>query len=151
MRKVSEISFVRFFAVLAFVLLLGGCQSATPATRIASNPVLFQSLSTAQQSLVSKGEICEGMTPEAVFLAWGYPNSAPYEGQKNGKKITRWVYNYMEPVFVNDDWRGPYWGPYGRYEPYYMGPSTVYIPRNAATVLFENGKVVSWESRTSQP
>lgn len=150
MRKVSKKSLVRLLLCMVPLLISVSCQSATPATRIESNPVLFQSLPADQQLLVQRGKICEGMTPQAVFLAWGYPNSAPYEGEKDGKKITRWVYNTMEPVFVNDSWRGPYWGPYGWYDPYSMGPSTVYIPRNAATVLFENGKVVSWESR-SQP
>jgi len=150
MRKESKISLIRLTLCLASLVFFVSCQSATPSTRIESNPVLFQSLPAEQQLLVQQGRICEGMSPQAVFLAWGYPNSAPYEGQKDGKKITRWVYNTMEPVFVNDSWRGPYWGPYGWYDPYPIGPSTVYIPRNAATVLFENGKVVSWESRTQR-
>ena len=38
-------------------------------------------------------------------------------------------------------------GPYGWYGPAMYGPSTVYVPREAATVQFENNKVVSWEKR----
>ncbi len=132
----------------ALVLSLVSCQSATPASRIAENPVLFQSLPTEQQNLVQQGRISEGMSQDAVFLAWGAPNNAPYVGQQNGKNITRWVYTYQEPVMTTPTWGASYWGPHGWYEPgFYTGMSTIYVPRTAATVLFENNKVVSWESR----
>ncbi len=132
----------------ALVLSLVSCQSATPASRIAENPVLFRSLPQEQQTLVQQGRISEGMSQDAVFLAWGAPNNAPFVGQKDGKNITRWVYTYQEPVMTTPAWGGAYWGPHGWYEPaFYAGPTTVYVPRTAATVLFENNKVVSWESR----
>lgn len=134
----------------AAVLLLSpvSCRSATPATRIAENPVLFRSLPEAQQQLVQQGRIAEGMSQDAVFLAWGAPNTAPYVGQKNGKSVIRWVYTYNEPVPVTSNWGPGWWGPYGGwYGPYGIDTGTAYIPRTAASVLFENNKVVSWEQR----
>lgn len=143
----SESKVYGLTAAAALVLSLASCQSATPATRIAENPVMFRSLPQEQQVMVQQGRISEGMSQDAVFLAWGLPNNAPYEGQKDGKRITRWVYTYQEPVMTTSSAIGPaYWGPYGWYEPaFYGGVGTVYIPRTAATVLFENNKVVSWE------
>jgi len=125
------------------------CQTPTPASRIAGNQLVYQSLPAKQQELVRQGIICEGMSPDAVFLAWGSPNSAPYVGQKNGKSVVRWEYSAMEPVTVANGWTSPYWGPYGWYGPYYGGGfSTAYVPRNVGFVEFTNGKVTSWESRS---
>lgn len=145
MRVLSESKVYGLIAAVALVLSLASCQSATPATRIAENPVMFRSLPQEQQVMVQQGRISEGMSQDAVFLAWGLPNNAPYEGQKNGKHITRWVYTYQEPVMSTPTVGPVYWGPYGWYEPAFYGTGTVYIPRTAATVLFENNKVVSWE------
>ncbi len=133
-------------AVAAFSLLLSACQVATPATRIEQNPVLFESLPEKDKALVQQGQIRAGMSPEAVFLAWGYPNSRPFVGEKNGKPLVRWVYTRMEPVMVTPTWGGPCWGPYGWCHGHYGMPDTAYIPRNTAYVTFENDKVVSWEA-----
>ncbi len=131
-------------AVAAVALLFSACQSPTPQTRIQENPAMYQSLSPADQALVSQGRIQEGMSPQAVFLAWGAPNSQPYVGQKGKTRVERWVYTRLQPVTVMNNWPGPYWGRYGWY--YDMGPDTAYIPRTTATVTFENEKVVSWEA-----
>ncbi len=136
-----------YIAAAALVLSLAACQSATPASRIAENPVMFQSLPAEQQTLVQQGRISEGMSQDAVFLAWGAPNNEPYVGQQNGKSLVRWVYTYQQPVMSTPPLGPVYWGPYGWYDPAVYGPTTVYVPRTAATVLFENNKVVSWESR----
>ncbi|MBQ1960193.1 MAG: hypothetical protein II349_01560 [Akkermansia sp.] len=147
MRVMSESNVYGLTAVAAFVLALSSCQSVTPATRIAENPVLFRSLPVEQQILVQQGRICEGMSQDAVFLAWGAPNNPPYEGQKNGKNVVRWVYTFQEPVMAAPTVGVTVVGPYGWYGPAMYGPSTVYVPREAATVQFENNKVVSWEKR----
>ncbi len=146
MRMLRTITAIPLIVSAAAALLLSSCQVATPATRIEQNPVLFESLSEKDRALVQQGLIREGMSPEAVFLAWGYPNSAPFVGQKDGKRIVRWVYNRDEPVMSTPTWSGPCWGPYGCYHDHYMMPDTVYIPRNVANVTFENDKVVSWEA-----
>lgn len=135
-------------AAAVAALLLTDCQTATPASRIADNPVLFNSLSTEQKLLVQQGRIREGMSKDAVFLAWGYPGSAPMTGQKNGKLFERWVYTRERPVPVNnfgggwygDPWCRHGWGPYG-------GMNVIYVPEEGASVTFENGKVTAWERR----
>jgi len=147
MRVSFKSKVIGLVAGTVLALSLASCQSVTPANRIAANPQVFQSLPAQQKSLVQQGHICEGMSPEAVFLAWGYPNVAPFVGQKDGKTIVRWVYSQMEPVMVTPNWAGPYWGPYGWYDPAYYGSSTAFVPRNTAYVTFENNKVVSWGSR----
>lgn len=132
-------------------LSLSACQSATPATRIAQNQAIFRSLPADQQTLVSQGRICEGMGPDAVFLAWGRPDNPPFTGQKDGKSVVRWEYTTMEPVMVMNNWAPLYRGPYGIYDPYYYNQaSTAYVPRKAAFVEFVNGKVSSWEARTAR-
>ncbi len=136
-------------ALAALGMLLAACQSSTPAKRIADNQAVYQALPAQQQSLVQKGYICEGMSPQAVFLAWGYPNNPPFVGTNNGKRVVRWVYSRHEPVTVVNDWYDPYWGPWHYH--YYPGFDTAYIPQKSAVVSFEDEKVVSWEARQGKP
>ncbi len=133
--------------LLAAALLIASCQVATPASRIEQNPVLFESLPQADKALVQQGQIKVGMSPEAVFLAWGYPNTQPFVGEKGGKRLVRWVYSRMEPVMVTPVWGGPCWGPCGWHHGYSAMADTVFVPRNTAYVTFEDDKVVSWEAR----
>lgn len=139
-------------SLAASALLLNSCGSITPMDRIAENPAAYQALTPAQQTLVREGKIEAGMPPQAVYIAWGNPAASPIEGYKDGKNYTRWVYSQLEPVYTTPAfWGGPYWGPgpYGRrryYGGFYTGTDVTYIPRNVANVLFENGKVVSWET-----
>ena len=51
---------------------LAGC--STVESRIKSNPQIYTSLSAADQALVRQGQIREGMSKAAVFLAWGNPD-----------------------------------------------------------------------------
>lgn len=120
----------------------------TPQHRIEQNPQVYNKLPASEQKLVSEGHIEEGMSPEAVFLAWGYPNTTPFKGTNKGQNIMRWVYTQPYPVLTTTNWAGPQWGPYGWYDPMmYNNSSTTFIPRNSATVTFENNKVVSWETQ----
>ena len=140
------------FTTLSAALSLASCVS-TPASRIQKNPALFNSLPPSQKTLVESGQIAEGMSPPAVFLAWGDP-SAVAEGNLNGKSATRWIYTSLQPVYTPPPsfwagpyWGGPYWGP-GFYRPYYPYYNDVtYVPVNTGYVLFINGKVQSWERR----
>ncbi len=147
MMSFRKIKVASCLALAAASLLLASCQVATPAARIEKNPVLFESLPEQDRSLVLQGQIRAGMSPEAVFLAWGYPNSQPYVGEKDGKRLVRWVYTRMEPVMVTPTWGGPCWGPRGWCHDHYTAPDTIYIPRNTAYVTFEDDKVVSWETQ----
>lgn len=133
-----------FCAGVCVACALQACAPITPADRIAQNPVIFQSLTPAQQLLVQQGRIEKGMTPNAVLLAWGAPDSQIH-GEKDGRKLERWIYRGYETVTVMSDPIGPYMGPYGWYDPFYPRTSTAYVPTQAAYVEFVNGKVSSWE------
>lgn len=135
-----------FCVAAAVCVVMASCAAPTPADRIAENPAMYHSLPPAQQTLVRQGHIEQGMTPEAVLLAWGAPNTAPIFGEKDGKKTERWVYKGYEPVTVMPDW-GPAYGRYGWYDPFYPASSTAYIPTQDAYVEFVNGKVSSWAKK----
>ena len=147
----ASMSAFRSISLLLVSLLVGvqvACQSVTPTDRIGSNPVMFRMLPPEQQSLVQQGRICKGMSPDAVLLAWGKPNAAPIEGEKDGKKLVRWVYKSYEPVMVTTDWFGaPVCGPRGWCDPFYAGTGTAYVPTDSAYVEFTNGKVSAWERK----
>ena len=136
---------LHLLALSAAALFLESCQTATPMTRIDQNPVMFRQLPPAQQLLVQQGRICEGMTKDAVYLAWGNPNTPPVTGQQIGVAYEKWVYNVYQPVMVDSFsmgtgcWNGPHWcgG---------MGTSTAFVPKEAAWVMFQNNVVTSWES-----
>lgn len=132
-------------AVLA--LLLASCVSQTPADRIEKNPLLFDSLPVDQKLMVQQGRICNGMSPEAVFLAWGHPNTPPVECQTTGSKTERWVYRAYESVPVMTTGFGFGYGPYGCYGACYPQMDTAFVPYDAAYVEFTDGKVTSWQRR----
>lgn len=136
---------------VVLAILMVSCQVPTPSSRIAENPAMFTSLPAEQQPLVRQGRICEGMKPDAVFLAWGKPNGPVVESQQNGRKVTRWVYNGYEPVTVMNEGMYPYCGPYGWYPYAYPSISTAYVPRNVAWVEFVNGKVTAWSRQSDSP
>src|SRR5207237_350895 len=60
-----------FASILSGALFLSGC--STVSTRIDSHRAAFDSLPPDQRALVSQGKIGGGMSPEAVFIAWGQP------------------------------------------------------------------------------
>ncbi|MDO4817111.1 MAG: hypothetical protein Q3986_01635 [Akkermansia sp.] len=140
----------RAFQWLALgVLALGvaSCESATPASRIQANPVIFNSLPEQHRQLVQQGLICQGMGQNAVMLAWGRPDTRATGQMKDGRPCERWEYDTFEPVttvhtgfggWYGGGW-GPYWYPYGA-----GGVDTTYIPRCAAWVDFVNGRVDRW-------
>lgn len=136
-----------YFSVLTAAALmsiaLSSCQTVTPETRIAENSAMFAQLSPEHKALVQQGRICEGMDSQAVFLAWGMPETQPTVGQQNGKYTERWVYESYEPVTVFNGGPYGYWGPYGYYGGG-MGTSTAFIPKQVAWVEFTNGKVTAW-------
>ena len=130
--------------------LLVACSSNTPADRIEQNPEVFAALPNWEKDKVIQGQIAEGMSPSAVGLAWGNPQSIA-SGQDKEKFVQRWIYSVLSPV---EAMPMTGWGYYGRpypYSRYYYRPVTYYpveyIPENVAYVLFENNKVVSWERK----
>jgi hypothetical protein len=146
--------------LLAFLAV--SCASNTPQSRIEKNPQIFRSLSEAEKALVEVGKIQNGMTPPAVFLAWGPPDGRS-EGESNGKRYEHWLYRSLSPVVVQSAWggwgpgwawgpgcgwyrggiAGPGWGPWG----WNNGVATdiAYVHRTSSWVIFVNNRVESWE------
>lgn len=143
-------------AVIAATLLVQ-CAS-TPTTRIEKNPQMFAKLDARDKHLVTHGLIREGMGRDAVFLAWGRPDSVSV-GVNRGRESEIWTYEGQRPVRSMNmnmglgfgGW-GPYgyggWGPYGFGGfPYWgNGTSVSYIPYTAGEAEFVGGRVVSWKS-----
>jgi hypothetical protein len=151
----------------ASALILPGC--STTETRISDHPEIFQTLSPRDQELVKAGKIREGMSQNAVWVAWGSPDQKA-TGVARGKPVETWIYN--EYTYANAPYPYPY-GPFGYggyfggriafhrhgahrfaiigdpfYDPFYYS----YIPPRVAypskTVTFQNGGVVSIQVMT---
>ena len=132
---------------VVLALLMVSCVSQTPADRIEKNPLIFNSLPVDQKLMVQQGRICNGMSQDAVFLAWGHPNTPPVEGESAGSRTERWVYRAYESVPVMTTGVGFGYGPYGCHSVCYPQMETAFIPYDAAYVEFTNGKVTSWQRR----
>jgi hypothetical protein len=152
----------------ASALILPGC--STTETRISDHPEIFQTLSPRDQELVKAGKIREGMSQNAVWVAWGTPDQKA-TGVARGNPVETWIYN--EYTYANAPYPYPY-GPFGYggyfgggriafhrhgahrfaiigdpfYDPFYYS----YIPPRVAypskTVTFQNGRVVSIQVMT---
>src|SRR6266705_4494847 len=76
------------FGIAASALTLAGC--STTETRISGHPEIYQSLSSRDQALVSQGQIRDGMSPNAVYLAWGSPDRK-IVGNMRGRPSETWI------------------------------------------------------------
>jgi hypothetical protein len=155
------------FGIAASALTLTSC--STVQTRISGHPEIYQSLSPSDQALVSQGKIRTGMSPNAVWLAWGSPDRKVI-GNMRGRTTETLIYvNYETAPY-------PYYGPYGPYGPgfgygfgsvgfvrtHHGGRSFVFfgspfydpffysyippsIPYPYKTVTFANGRVMSFQ------
>jgi hypothetical protein len=111
--------------------ILTGC--ATTGARISNNPEMYQRLSPSDQALVSQGQIRPGMTPDAVWLAWGTPDQK-IPGNARGRPTETWVYlRYETPP----SYGAPYY--YGPFDWSYIPPKFIYPLKG---VTFSNGRVV---------
>ncbi len=133
--------------LLPVAVVAGGLVScsSTVQDRIQESPAAYNALPVAQRQCVDQGNVCTGMTPEAVRLAWGEPDTVS-EGMIDGKPSVRWLYNTGGSGFSFGVGVG---GGYSRSSSAYgvgtgVGFPINYIPPNTSYVLFSNGKVVSW-------
>jgi len=151
----------------ASALVLPGC--STTESRISDHPEIFQTLSASDQELVKVGKIREGMSQNAVWLAWGAPDQKA-SGVARGKPVETWIYN--EYTYANAPYPYPY-GPfgYGGYfggavvfhrhgahrfavigDPFYDPFFYSYLPPRVAypskTVTFSGGRVISIQFMT---
>src|ERR1044071_44281 len=118
------------FAITAGAMILSGC--ATPGGRISQHPEIYQSLSPSDQALVSEGRIRQGMTTDAVWLAWGTADQK-IPASVRGRPAETWVYlRYEAP----ESYGGPYY--YGPFDWSYIPPKFIYPIR---AVTFSNGRV----------
>jgi hypothetical protein len=150
------------FGISASALILPGC--STTETRISEHPEIFQRLSPRDQGLVSQGKIREGMSQNAVWLAWGAADQKA-TGVARGKPVETWIYN--EYTYSSAPYPYPY-GPYGYggyfggvgvfhhhrghrfaiigdpfYDPFYYSYIPPRVSYPSKTVTFVNDRVVS--------
>jgi hypothetical protein len=138
--------------VLALILFqFTGCTASTPQARAQKNPGLLESLPPADRDLVLKSTISEGMSKDAVFLAWGKPDSVT-SGSANGRPVETWRYAALRPVYGG--WglgMGLGYGP-GYYHRGYVAPyagyqfTPGYVPVTSSVVQFKGGRVAAWET-----
>ena len=94
----------------AGALSLTSC--STVESRISDHPEIYNSISPNDQALVREGKIRSGMSPNAVWLAWGSPDQK-LAGNMRGRETETWVYVTYTTAY-------PYGYPCGYpYRPYY--------------------------------
>jgi hypothetical protein len=124
---------------------LTSCAPNSPQGRIEKEPARYGGLSNSDKALVEQGKIKTGMSADAVYLAWGKPQSVSKGGSGNDS-TEKWLYTAQAPVWTNNIsvGIGPGYGHYGG--GYYdYGPSITYLPYTAGIVHFTNGRVTKWE------
>ena len=124
-------------------------------SRLTRNASSVEKLSSAQKKQVKQGRIANGMTKEAVRVAWGKPDRVK-NLSSGGKKIERWYYMGSEGVYESGQIGFSHlagMGPRGVNGPYRLpfdssGNDTrgnnfarEYVSRS---VDFRSGKVISW-------
>jgi hypothetical protein len=149
-RSVKAFSMNTFLLIsVATFLLLNSCAPVTPQQRIENNVGAYNSLPPGHQELVKRGELARGMSPDAVFLAWG-PPSRRYQGLQDNAATERWDYEGFKPIYTNSFGMGygfgtGYNGRRARYSSLFVSPEVAYVPYRNATVLFKNNRADSWE------
>lgn len=93
-------------AVLTF-LVLAGCAGNDPQARAERRPG-FANVPARDRQLALAGEVREGMSPDAVFVAWGAPTHV-YHGRATGgtgqapRTLESWVYLRPMPAQPSAD------------------------------------------------
>jgi hypothetical protein len=146
----TSLQLTRLIALGLAALGLSSCAAPTPQSRIAHHLAEFESLPPAVQAKVQQGKLAEGMTAEAVKLAWGRPDRVN-RIERTGQLRERWTYTSLSPVFIHQ--LGIGYGSFGHgcrrshFDDASWGPSIEYVPTVAQRVEFLNGRVVEWEVR----
>jgi hypothetical protein len=151
------------FGALFSFLFLTGC--STLETRIQERPEAFRRLSPSDQALVQQGKIREGMSQDAVYIAWG-PPSHRVPGRNRGQLVETWVYDataagdYGGPFFYGSRYgHGPGFGLYGGrrgrfgyrhyfydpfYDPFFYNRANI-VRYPERTVSFQNGRAIAFQ------
>ena len=98
-------AFLRFLGVVAVIALASGCE--TPRTRAQARQSAFTKLSAADQRLVLGGKVRDGLSADAVYIAWGEPDEK--RALTTGKESAeRWRYHRQitvkAPLGSFDQW-----------------------------------------------
>ncbi len=87
--------FSRALTAAAVLVLAAGCE--TPTTRARLHPGAFAKLSAADQRLVLAGKVRDGLTADAVYIAWGEPDEK--RATTGGKEPAEsWLYRRQVTV-----------------------------------------------------
>ena len=147
-------------AMVAAAVFLSSCQTSPQPKysdypgvnhRIKKHILKYNELSEQHKTKVRHGEIVEGMSKDAVFLAWGEADRVQ-QASSNGKKSEHWIYLASDPVSSGSvGYGGPVlggpWGPgYHHGGPGWGVGSDIhaanYVERS---VDFANHRVIGWK------
>ena len=148
---------LRFIAFAAAAATLSSCvATSTVESRIAARPELYTALPASQRTTVERGQIKEGFSKDAVYLAWGAPDRV-LESGSGGKRTETWLYESYQPVYTEHvgvgygygyggyGRRRAYCDPYGGVSDFSYGTEVRYQPDLSRKVEFNGDKVKSWE------
>jgi len=146
--------------ICTIALVQTACVSrSTVQSRIVQYPDYFEKLSSKHKDLVRQNSVSEGMSKEAVYLAWGTADEVS-KSSRNKQVTETWVYLRYEPIYSRNIGVGyGYGGYYGgrrrncRYgggglygSGVNYGTDVTYRSYVGAKVEFKNERVVSWET-----
>ncbi len=145
-----------FLCLLTLALGLSSCATA-PEQRAKRHPELYAKLSTREREQAMRGVVAEGMSRDAVYVAWGRPDRV-MSGSRDGRGRERWAYFGSMPVDTFSVGYGgfgphPFYSSYGVHPHYGYGygpgwgfaSGIDYVPVLERSVEFSNGRVVAWE------
>ena len=136
---------------LGVAILISSCV-APIERRVTANPQMFDRLTRDHKEAVRAGVVKEGMSKDAVYLAWGKPARVQM-GRREGKNLERWSYNTYQPVYTTSFGFGTGWGGWGGGcggfggfgGPFSFGGTGLdYVPVEGRSVEFVNDKVAGF-------
>jgi hypothetical protein len=132
------------WCALICITMLALCGCSTVQSRIQERRAVFDRLPPPQQRLVTRGEVREGMSRDAVYMAWGKPDEI-WRGTRHGAPIEVWTYYIASQEVL----------PHYTYVPRLIRRhhvlDTIYDPQYVThwypyrSVNFENGRVAAWQ------
>ena len=151
---------LQFLTAALAAVVLSSCAGTNPASRVAQYPAMMETLSPEHRTMVLQGRVEEGMTRDAVYLAWGRADNIT-RGSEGGRQQEIWRYTTLRAIhhttigfglgfgYGGFGRRGRY-GRNGCYGGWYGDPfmetGPEYVPVTSAVVRFRNGRVTAWES-----
>lgn len=133
------------FTLVLLAALLASCATSTIESRRNERLAAYGALSVEHRQLVDQGQIKVGMSPDAVYIAWGQPTEI-LEQENQQSHTTIWIYHgqWLE--------ESRYW----TYREVSREGSTFlerrlesdYFPRSyiRAEIFFANGAVLRWQT-----